>query len=710
MRIRQKRTVLLLVFSLAPAVIIALLFNQLMLRTGNELASEQREVLIEDGCFYLQSLVDNYNQIVIRDRKTFELALAKQAQTVEELLRLTPPSNPSIFLSEDYNNWNEAITDLTSIDKYSKIIDGKPVPIPISFNEQVFVPVGTVSRETYQSDMARLSAMPETYHELLNTNPDLIQWLYTSFEVGFHSSYPGHGGYPADFDPRTRNWYTQAKKMRKRIWTIMPDVSTRRINITVSRPVFYPNGDFAGVTAIDVAMAGVLDMITIPESWQENTLVFQILPEFDKEDINNQLVIIAQDKYIDQGEEWQANPIFQRLTSSNQDEFTLMLEDIVAGRSGVRRLDYEGRDTFWAYNAWQEDALLQVIVVPADLVVASAAEAERFIQMSITNGLRFAGLILICVFLVAIITAVITSRSVTRPIQKLADAARDLTLGKFNAHVDINTRDELQDLGNVFNNIGIRLEEHQRMKQALAVATEIQQHLLPQSAPDIAGFDIAGQSIPCDETGGDYFDFVDVVEVAPGKIGIAVADVTGHGIGAGLLMATARSALRNLALVYGDNLPQLFTMLNRSLYRDTGSLRFVTLFYGLLGREELDLSWISAGHDPPLRLRTTTGEFDELSAGGGIPLGALPNAPYEQGGPVSLEPGDILMIGTDGIWEAEDTDGKQLGMDRVREVIKEQASNSADGICTAIINTVKEFREPAPATDDTTLVIIKVLH
>ena len=113
MRIRQKRTILLLVFSLVPSVIIALLFNQLMLRTGNDLASEQREVLIEDGCFYLQSLVDNYNQIVIRDRKAFELALSKQVQTVEELLRLSPPSNPAVFLYDDYNNRNVAITDLT---------------------------------------------------------------------------------------------------------------------------------------------------------------------------------------------------------------------------------------------------------------------------------------------------------------------------------------------------------------------------------------------------------------------------------------------------------------------------------------------------------------------------------------------------------------------------------------------------------------------
>jgi len=245
------------------------------------------------------------------------------------------------------------------------------------------------------------------------------------------------------------------------------------------------------------------------------------------------------------------------------------------------------------------------------------------------------------------------------------------------------------------------------MTQALAVASEIQQYLLPQSPPTLEGFDIAGTSIPCDETGGDFFDYIEFQDLDTSRLGIAVGDVTGHGVGAGLLMASARSALRNLTVVHGEQLGTLFTRLNSSLHRDTGSTRFVTLFYGILNATDRTLHWMSAGHDAPLRLRVESGEFEELDVDGGFPLGMFPDASYGHGAPVTLDHGDIVLVGTDGIWEATNGAEEQFGRQRLEGVLRAQASRNAKQICEALVAAVAEFRGLAPQDDDMTLVVLK---
>jgi phosphoserine phosphatase RsbU/P len=708
MKIRQKRMVLLLVVSLVPAIVIALLYSRLMLVTGTELAEQRREALIEDGRFFLRSLVDSYGQIIVRDRLTIENAIERQVREVEHCLSINSGVPGTSYFNADYEDQARGPAALTTLDKYNRAVDGLEAPIPVTFDHQVFVLQGGVTRQETASDVNRLLPMTAVYRELHDDSPGLVQWLYTCLETGLHSSYPGHGGYPAEFDARQRPWYRQAVESGQMTWTILSDVSTGKVNLSGSHVVRRPGGDIAGVCGIDVRMAGVLETIQLPDAWQGEAIVLQVQPNPQESSIDRTFLIVAQEKYIASGESWDENLEWQYLNSSDADELFAMGIDVAAGTSGVRRMAFDGRDMFWAYNAWEDGALLQVVIIPYDLVVARALAAQVYIEEEIKGGLRVAGGVLLIVLIIAILVAIRNSRSLTRPIRQLARAANALATGNFNSRVSIETGDELQDLGEAFNEMGSRLEEHQRMKQALAVATEIQQHLLPHDSPQLERFDIAGRSVACDETGGDYFDFVEVVELAPGKMGVAVGDVTGHGIGAGLLMATARSALRNLAVVYGEDLDRLFETLNRSLHRDTGSARFVTLFYGLLCTETGELRWVSAGHDPPLRLRKISGEFELLTEGGGIPLGALPQASYSQAGPLTLEPGDLLMVGTDGIWEAENREGEQFGMDRVRQTLLANQTADAADICNVMIDDVTRFRDGAPQTDDITLVIIRV--
>jgi len=346
--------------------------------------------------------------------------------------------------------------------------------------------------------------------------------------------------------------------------------------------------------------------------------------------------------------------------------------------------------------------------VPYDNIIAQATAAEQYIISKTNQGLIITGVIMIIVFAAAALAAILSSRSVTRPISELVAAGKKLSLGDFKARVNIRTGDELQELGEIFNDTGPKLQERQRIKHSLALVTAIQQHLLPQEAPRLQNFDIFGQCRYCDETGGDYYDFIELVEIAEGKIGLTVGDITGHGLGAAFLMASARGVLRSDAVRRGTDLPRLFGDLNSHLVRDLEEGRFMTLFYGILDDKDRTLIWASAGHDPALWYHKDSGQFEELP-NTGLPLGVLPEASFEQGGPVTFQSGDILLVGTDGIWEAINSSYEMFGKQRFYDTVRAHHDVSAAKIYTAVIRAVHDFCAGAPQMDDITLLTLKAL-
>ena len=709
MKIRWKLLILLLVIALGPLIAAGVLQRASMRRLGRRLASGTREILTLSARRHLQALVDNYGRIVARDKKALELAVRVQAGGVEHCLAATPPAAPRLFFSADYDKGTSLPKGMHTSKKHFRLgPDDNPTAVPVTYEEQVFFVVKGVDRKTVADDMGRLSTMPKVYKLLHEANPDVMHWQYTSLESGFHSSYPGHGGYPDDYDPRVRKWYTDAKESGGLSWVIMPDVSTRNVTLGVSMPVHRPDGSFAGVTAIDVPLKGVLKELTLPEDWAEEAETMLVYPGEPGSDIDRRLGIVAHESYEGHVHDWRAPVEVQFVDSDDKEEFGAMLRGAAAGRSGVRKMRYKGAEALWAYGTCGPGQPFPLVIVPYDRIVARAAEAEQYVLDKTVAVLRNTGIILAGVVVIVAIVAFVSSRSVTRPVARLADAAARLAGGDFDAKVDIRTGDELQELGRIFNETGPMLRERERMKRSLALAMEIQQHLLPQENPSVENFDVAGRSVYCDETGGDYYDFIDLVDLGPGKIGIALGDVTGHGIAAALLMASARGVLRSHAGRHGGDLAKLFEALNTHLVRDTGEDKFITLFYGVLDGPSRSLAWTSGGHDPGLWLHHATGEFEELP-NTGVPLGIVEGAAYEQGGPVVLEPGDLILVGTDGIWEARNLEGQMFGKQRLRDLMAASAGMPADEIHQAVVDAVASFRGAAPQTDDITLVVIKAL-
>jgi sigma-B regulation protein RsbU (phosphoserine phosphatase) len=262
------------------------------------------------------------------------------------------------------------------------------------------------------------------------------------------------------------------------------------------------------------------------------------------------------------------------------------------------------------------------------------------------------------------------------------------------------------DTGDVIGNMAFitDMTEH---KKALALAAEVQKSLLPQAEPQVQGLDIAGRNISCDEIGGDYFDFLWRQEYPDAYFSVIVGDITGHGVDAALLMTAARAFLRMRASQSGS-ISQIVTEMNRHLSQDvldTG--RFMTLFYLTLDPQEDQIGWVRAGHDPAIIYDPARDTFEELM-GNGIALGVDENFTYPENHKTGLSEGQIIAVGTDGIWETCDQDGEMFGKERFRELIRQNSNQGARDILNAVYDELNEFTKGLKAEDDITLVIVKV--
>jgi serine phosphatase RsbU (regulator of sigma subunit) len=242
---------------------------------------------------------------------------------------------------------------------------------------------------------------------------------------------------------------------------------------------------------------------------------------------------------------------------------------------------------------------------------------------------------------------------------------------------------------------------------ALNVAQEVQQSLLPQCPPKEKRCDIAGSSLYCDETGGDYYDYIELPCLGSNAYAIVVGDVSGHGISSALLMAGVRAYLRGRATQAGS-VAEIITDVNRLVSADTmATSQFMTLFFMMIDTRTGQLTWVRAGHDPGLMYSPDSDHFEKL-AGGGLPLGVDENWQYRDY-TTTARPGQIVVLTTDGVWETCNKEGEMFGRDRFKEIIRRNADLESEDIRLAIIDAVATFRGEAQQGDDITLVVSKFL-
>ena len=248
---------------------------------------------------------------------------------------------------------------------------------------------------------------------------------------------------------------------------------------------------------------------------------------------------------------------------------------------------------------------------------------------------------------------------------------------------------------------------NKRSRRWLAQAMEVQQNLLPNAGSVWDGLDIAGRSLFCDQTGGDYYDYFEKSDSASRTISIVAGDVSDHGLPSALLMTTARAFLRECASRPGS-VSTIVGHVNRHLTHDVqASGRFMTLFYAEIDCTDRRIHWVSAGHEPALVYDPRSGEFGELGGQGGLPLGVFEDARYEEYHR-ELAAGQVLVIGTDGIWEARNREGRMFGKLLLQQVIRDNVVRPAAEIVEKVLETLKQFLFPLDIQDDATLVVVKV--
>ena len=261
-------------------------------------------------------------------------------------------------------------------------------------------------------------------------------------------------------------------------------------------------------------------------------------------------------------------------------------------------------------------------------------------------------------------------------------------------------------LADRFRNLSL---EHEKIKQSLDLAHEVQQNLLPHKNPQLEGLDIAGKSIYCDETGGDYYDFITRDAGENGQLAIAIGDVSGHGIPSALLMATVRSSLRQ-RLSQPGGAESIISDLNRQLAQDVeDSGQFMTLFYLMIDPTKKHLQWVRAGHDPAIFYDPNTDTFDELG-GSGVALGVMENFTFKASTKTALRKGHIIFLGTDGIWEARNQKREMFGKKPIYDIIRKNSALSANEILNAMLESLARFQKNAKIEDDITLVVIKIKY
>ncbi len=392
---------------------------------------------------------------------------------------------------------------------------------------------------------------------------------------------------------------------------------------------------------------------------------------------------------------------FQEVIESKQ---PLVLDQVknlkmVAGQPEVRVIE-----VFYPVTKRRQGDVIAVIKMVISVESTFALIREQYQEYTVRVVLGFTLTAALLVFGILFFVR----RRIISPVLSIGDGARRVANGDLSTSLEPRGSSEISSLMRSFNEMVDGLRHREQMRKSLAVAKEVQQSLLPRRIPEIAGLDIAGTSIYCDETGGDYFDYILPDKDSREKITVVVGDVSGHGISSALLMATTRALLRQRIALPGSA-AEIISDINVQFSHDVAdSGSFMSMFYLSIDTKQKTLDWIRAGHDPAIRLDPQSGVIDELT-GPGVALGVDREFEYKANDPVPFMNEQIILLGTDGIWEARNSRGEMFGKEPLHDILRNNCKNDADTILTAITSALDDFQQGSSAEDDVTLVVVKIM-
>jgi sigma-B regulation protein RsbU (phosphoserine phosphatase) len=704
MRYQWKLLLLLLALAMGPLAVMRPFGLNAIGHLGQTLVAQTQVSLLKQTEDRLNLIVEGYAEVLRLTRALALVSLQLQAQEVERLLAAAPGASQPLFIAGHGGN-GETPPSLVASDQHAKRGRvGHVRPLPVSYDTPVFKFSPGTDPATLEADSQRLAGMT-TFWRTVAKYRGLTLWHFVTLDSGIHMAYPGHDSFPRQLDPRER---FAAKRFpgRGMAW-LDPyvDPVTRQVVTAVLQPVRGSAGTTVGVTGMVLPISRILERPFMANNLPAGTIPLLCHLEHDDQPLQRRLRIVARPAHSElTHRHWKLPIDAEWLTGDDTARFSVLLQDMAAGRGNMRRLGWQGVDSLWTYGATHPGTIL-VLITPYEVIHSLTDAAEKEADHHVQRVARSTFLILSAVCGVAVLLAILFSKTVTQPLKRLSEGAQRLASGDFQARVEVRSGDEFGQMARVFNQVGPELQAHYDLQRSLDLAREVQQELLPEDQPQVVGLDVHGKSHYCDQTGGDYFDYLVLGSADAPRLLVIVGDVAGHGIASALLMATARALIRQRLSLEGDLATKLADV-NRLLCQDVGdSGQFMTLFVAEVSPADNDLAWVRAGHEPGWCYRPIVDGLETI-AGPGLPLGVMETARFEMQR-IRFAAGDILIMGTDGIWETLDDQGQMFGKQRLEELVRQHAHLSAQRIVQAVMTALADFRQKAAVVDDATLLVVK---
>jgi sigma-B regulation protein RsbU (phosphoserine phosphatase) len=643
--IRLKFLLILIIFSVVPLLSFYFINQQLFQKHGNEIIKIATVILLQTTAKELQESADNYSRNLDREFSN----LLKHAQRYRDDVAET-------VLQADLSSQK-----------------------------------GTQLLQEQLSEKLVLS-----FREIQNFRKDLVSLHFFS-EAGFSHTYP------IDQNTKVESWLLRKDLSPDNPLWLLPEAyhsgTSQSRHVIAALPVLDNYGSRWGIVALEFDIIKVLEATRPSSQWSQYMRILLLEAGPHRDSKTGLPVVIGIRNPLSEKAEWRREMSNLKIDPATQEEITGLFAGMPYGKSGYVSLPYEGEMSVWSYSETGIGLGILNVLPEREALYRIARHPGRLSKWLNLDSL----LIVSVVVIIMVIIVAYRSRSMLEPFFLMVSAFKGVSSGDFSTRLKFKTKDERQMVASAFNNMTEELEDGMRMRQGLEVAQEVQHNFFPKTDPDAPDLDIAARISYCEETGGDYIDILDGDD---GKICVVVGDVTGHGVGAALLMATVRSLLRARYEVDSD-LAGVITSVNSKLAADMGdSGRFVTLFILEIDPASWESSWVRAGHDPAWLFCRNDGSIVSLS-GPGVVLGVDGDFVYSEIKKDGLEPGDVILIGTDGIWETTNPEGTMFGKQRLEQLLSETSQQTASEICDSLITAVDHFREAQKQEDDVSVVVIK---
>ena len=537
----------------------------------------------------------------------------------------------------------------------------------------------------------------------INNQDRRILFAYMGTTEGVFLSYPADTSLKLTFDPRTRPWYRKAVAEDGLVWTApYADAGTGVMVMTCAAPVKI-EGKLIGVVGLDVRL----------DRFIRQVLSLKGRPAWSVALINRQGAFITPPTQGDGS---------VREGDSARDFFGAEAVDrVLKGRDELFEYSHDGSERLAGAKAIPSVDWVMMVGVPSDVALELSRSIQRdfagtaesveswmsarmrmAVERLVTTGILLA--------FIALLMAVLVGSMLGRQMRRLADMAETVSRGDFTARAPVQGSRELRSLARAFNTMARDLSEYteriareaaerERLHTELKTAREVQSALIPRRYPPMANTDIHAVWRPAKETAGDFYD---VFELPDGLIGLVMADVSGKGLGAAVFMTMTRALLHSFARI-SDSPAETLAKVNMALAADEETGMFVTAIYAVYEPATGRVAIADAGHLPPLLVRE--GHCAWVETDGGPPLAVVEHdyATRE----VTLDPGDLFFLYTDGVTEAMDAEQRLFGDERLMDLARAHSDLSPAEWCIEVLHAVDTWTAGAAQSDDICLLAIR---